>query len=540
MSSLAKSSSSCKSIDHSRYFTNPFLETTALEQLRLGTAISSTSTEEQKPEQQRQPQYFDMALQLTQRCQETLLHTHPGSLGSLYHGALGPLVYLEWKVALACRQSEASEDSQKRLKRALSLAHAAASHHFQESTNQNRRRQRAERVTLLESPFVGAKAMEAVLFHSLNQPESANESAQTLIDWLQSKTIPSPPSSSSVPIVASLRREGVHNENNDSACVLLSSHECEVLYGRAGAIQAILFLRQELNKDQLGSSLVLELAKSILQEGLDVANHHPQHGLPLLWHWHDKFYLGAAHGLVGILQTLLSLNSLERQHLDQSFAMMSMIRQSIDQLNTRRYCFASGNLASSIKEDDTPPIQPGQSQLPTIEGTDRLVHWCHGAVGHVLLLVQAYRIFGNDDYRGTAAAVTTATTTTTTCHEYRRLAIEIANQVIWPRGLLRKGVGLCHGISGNAYALLAVAGLDENDISSDSNNFRTKAQCFVDFAVQHLADLEYVPDRPYSLYEGLGGLCLLLLDLMMVANQQDSSSARQTNGHFPLYTFKLQ
>jgi hypothetical protein len=28
------------------------------------------------------------------------------------------------------------------------------------------------------------------------------------------------------------------------------------------------------------------------------------------------------------------------------------------------------------------------------------------------------------------------------------------SEVVWARGLLRKGVGLCHGISGNAYVFL--------------------------------------------------------------------------------------
>jgi hypothetical protein len=29
-----------------------------------------------------------------------------------------------------------------------------------------------------------------------------------------------------------------------------------------------------------------------------------------------------------------------------------------------------------------------------------------------------------------------------------------AGQVVWQQGLLRKGPGLCHGVAGNAYALL--------------------------------------------------------------------------------------
>ena len=83
---------------------------------------------------------------------------------------------------------------------------------------------------------------------------------------------------------------------------------------------------------------------------------------------------------------------------------------------------------------------------------------------------------------------------------------------------------MCHGISGNAYTLLALSELDDS--------FRTKAQCFVDFAVQHRAKLEYIPDRPYSLFEGMGGLCLLLLDMA-----EDPSNKKTHAIYFPLYLF---
>jgi hypothetical protein len=32
-------------------------------------------------------------------------------------------------------------------------------------------------------------------------------------------------------------------------------------------------------------------------------------------------------------------------------------------------------------------------------------------------------------------------------------AAERAGELVWQRGLLKKGPGLCHGVSGNAYAL---------------------------------------------------------------------------------------
>ena len=64
---------------------------------------------------------------------------------------------------------------------------------------------------------------------------------------------------------------------------------------------------------------------------------------------------------------------------------------------------------------------------------DPLVHWCHGAPGICLLLCKAYRELGDASLLEAALR---------------------AGQAIWQRGLLKKGPGACHGISGNAYALL--------------------------------------------------------------------------------------
>ena len=42
--------------------------------------------------------------------------------------------------------------------------------------------------------------------------------------------------------------------------------------------------------------------------------------------------------------------------------------------------------------------------------------------------------------------------------KYLNIAKE-CNTVIWKRGLLRKGYGICHGVAGNAYAFLALYNL---------------------------------------------------------------------------------
>ena len=48
----------------------------------------------------------------------------------------------------------------------------------------------------------------------------------------------------------------------------LSPSECEVLYGRSGALQAILFMRNVLEDEMWGSSLAVRLGQEIAQEGM--------------------------------------------------------------------------------------------------------------------------------------------------------------------------------------------------------------------------------------------------------------------------------
>jgi hypothetical protein len=58
-----------------------------------------------------------------------------------------------------------------------------------------------------------------------------------------------------------------------------------------------------------------------------------------------------------------------------------------------------------------------------------------------------------------------------------------------------QGVGLCHGISGNGYALLALAR------ATGEARWLSAAQAFALHAARHWEQLAEVPDRPASLYE---------------------------------------
>ena len=58
-----------------------------------------------------------------------------------------------------------------------------------------------------------------------------------------------------------------------------------------------------------------------------------------------------------------------------------------------------------------------------------------------------------------------------------------------------QGLGLCHGISGNAYALLSA-----HRLTGDARRLRQAAH-FGAFMAQHWQQLLSVPDRPLSLFE---------------------------------------
>lgn len=420
------------------------------------------------------------------------------SMGTLYCGALGPRAYLRLRMAqhlqsFGHQQLEKMEHEVilELQQEALKVTQKAV----QIETEQYSRQRRTPRVSLLESSYVGSKALLAALYQHVGEFQKAQQEALELLNFLSKSQ------------------------------AVMEGTECEVLYGRAGAMQAILFLRRELHQETLGSAELVVLAKDIILQGLRIANENNKNttSLPLLWQWHDKTYLGAAHGIVGILHTLLCLSPSEFQQVDdhlitqdrhfQRAALSSsfdMIRETICGLNDT-CCWPSGNLKSSI---------------PTSSSSkDKLVHWCHGAPGHVLLLVKAYEVYQDESFL-----------------ERARI---IGRDVIWPRGLLRKGVGLCHGISGNAYSMLSLARplLDKKDDTMKC--WMQRVHHFVAFAFDNLSSsLEDVPDHPYSLFEGIGGLVLLLMDLAEVQHyyyetrDEDShETLRRSIGRFPLYDF---
>jgi len=141
-----------------------------------------------------------------------------------------------------------------------------------------------------------------------------------------------------------------------------------------------------------------------------------------------------------------------------------------------------------------------------------LVQICHGTPGLLLLLAVAK---GNPGLKG---------------YEDSKWdeAMRLGSERVWEEGLLSKGGGLCHGITGNAWPWLLLhekfkgeedrkpTTLYEGEPTSTSQHERLSADYFLSKALAFLlaaretqpssTDSPYrMPDNPFSLFEGLAG-----------------------------------
>ncbi|KAJ1294975.1 hypothetical protein BS78_01G187900 [Paspalum vaginatum] len=245
----------------------------------------------------------------------------------------------------------------------------------------------------------------------------------------------------------------------------------ELLYGRAGYLWACLFLNKHLSEKTIPLEHIHSVAKDIIKEGRNLSS---KGSSPLMYEWHGKKYWGAAHGLAGIMHVLMHTQLKPDEQDDVRNTLQYMIKNR----------FPSSNYPSSEGNE-----------------SDRLVHWCHGAPGVCLTLAKAYEVFQDDHFKQSAAE---------------------AAEVVWNRGLLKR-VGICHGVSGNAYVFLALYRLTGNV----EYLYRAKAfACFLlEKADQLIAEgTMHGGDRPFSLFEGKAGMAYLLLDMV------DPSESR-----FPAY-----
>ncbi len=191
--------------------------------------------------------------------------------------------------------------------------------------------------------------------------------------------------------------------------------------------------------------------------------------------------MGLVHGYAGIV--LLLHRALARfSEREQAKRKSGTIRMQEVAEMVRGLQLPSGNFPSSLNERRN--------------DRDELVQLCHGAPGVALMLLE----FGWID-------------------EAKR-----AGECIWQRGLLRKGVGLCHGIGGNGLVLLHLYQATGEEI------WLTRGSVFARFAMRHCtvkqSALVVEPDDPWGLVNGIGGLVCLLAALKHVLSHPREAQRR--------------
>jgi lantibiotic modifying enzyme len=264
--------------------------------------------------------------------------------------------------------------------------------------------------------------------------------------------------------------------------IALDDDSDEILYGRAGYLLSLLFLARRLPATMLQPSFeetLLEVLGEMIESGRELGGDN----CPLFYKWHDKSYLGSAHGLTGILQVLLMCGT-------RCGPFNSEIQKSIDRVVSLIADY-DGKLPSSLESKNFKYCQ-----------------WCHGAPGGVFLLCEAANHFEDKKVRYLAVS-------------------KQAAEDVWRRGILQKGPGLCHGVSGNAFVFLTLYRqtkevkylnrvyrfLEAYATQSIQSKMRTP-DAYAVFRPIYPAHFSHFVFRPFSLYEGMGGIVTLASNLL--------------------------
>lgn len=89
----------------------------------------------------------------------------------------------------------------------------------------------------------------------------------------------------------------------------------EILVGRAGFLSGVYWLNKTLPHKPFDNDSIIELCESIVQSGQQYskAKQSALLSFPLMYQYHSTEYLGAAHGLSGILHMLLESPWFDKQ-----------------------------------------------------------------------------------------------------------------------------------------------------------------------------------------------------------------------------------
>lgn len=156
--------------------------------------------------------------------------------------------------------------------------------------------------------------------------------------------------------------------------VIYETEDNEILNGRAGFLAGFLMLRNEDREKIISDDQIRQVLNAMLEAGRTYSTEHDSDA-NLMYEWHEKEYLGAAHGLAGILQIFLSYwNFLDSKAKKD-------VKQTVEWF-----------LGIQLKDGNFP------SNTNKIGKEAELVHWCHGATGVLQMLIAANLVFDEEKY----------------------------------------------------------------------------------------------------------------------------------------------
>ena len=305
--------------------------------------------------------------------------------------------------------------------------------------------------------------------------------------------------------------------------------EVELLYGTTGYLYTLLFLKkfilsmEKVNDiknivtkdiDKKLDETILRIFELLINSGITYMKKYGWDKC-LLFPFpvnskRPQFYLGAAHGLIGAIYMLLSTIKF--------FPLLFSQEIPLNSKNTK----ISQLLLESIKYIQSLQIKSTGNFPSDVEGEDSgdCVHFCHGCIGAIHLFLLAEEFYPNNNFKETA---------------------KLSNKSLWERGLLYKGNGVCHGMSGVIYGLIKLYKETKEELYLKEaigicfGTFDEKVQKLVREYKDPQRLCKGIPDTPYSLMEGEGGCLVMYYDLVKVILNKGKNDKESLWGVFPGY-----
>lgn len=323
----------------------------------------------------------------------------------------------------------------------------------------------------------------------------------------------------------------------------------ELLYGVPGFLYSVLRLRSELIKanDSCWKDTIAELNTMILRgvkmtvqigryEYQKLRAKKPTAPFRLVYYFHGSEYTGGAHGLAGNLmifflcflrapEILKEMQEEDMRDIYCSFEFLLSIQnvpQNEDDLSFRDLKRYSLKRMRKLFSENV-GAWPTRNNKPK---RCNKVQFCHGSPGVVPLLFLydqlASKIQSNPPQYSAGIKIDYLLS----IRKKSRFALRWGLLNIWKEGLIRKGFGLCHGISGNAYSLLmAVQSLN---IFSEQEKRNLAEMCRLMISAKSdeklmkiISEYEHsgryvvgISDFPFGLMNGSAGDICLQLDFM--------------------------